>query len=389
MVRAFVDVFPQSVLLSGAKADLLLLGTKDAPLEVDPERLSSALSRAPAVQEDLQRLALGSVREIVGTFIGSARNLIEATRDTVPATDDHPIQEYSVRSLLNLGRSAATPSPSLIDLTQIPTWCPRCFVDGKPVPLIEEMDTYLTLLDQFYTAPPSTAPAIPYGSRTVDGSAYLGAILPDSSDVHNILGIAMMKRGRFERAVSEFREALRLSPDSAAAHWQLGKALASRREGEALDHLRRSVELDPANHAARYDLATALFEARQDDEALKHFQVALPSLPNAPVAYNGLGIGLVSRGKVVEGIAQFREAIRLAPSYVEAYNNLGTALAFQGKKDEAVEQFQRALTLQPDYVEARRNLSIVQRGVVPPGFNIGGGAGTLRDQPARAPLTGR
>src|SRR2546422_5933710 len=78
MIRAFVEIFPQAVLLSGAKADLLLVGANDAPVEIDPERVASVLAGAPAVRADLQRGALGSVREIGGTVMGSAQNLADA-----------------------------------------------------------------------------------------------------------------------------------------------------------------------------------------------------------------------------------------------------------------------------------------------------------------------
>ena len=60
MVRAFVDVFPQAVLLSGAEADLLLLGANDSRIEIDPAQLTAALANAPAVQADLRRLDLGT-----------------------------------------------------------------------------------------------------------------------------------------------------------------------------------------------------------------------------------------------------------------------------------------------------------------------------------------
>src|SRR5687767_4756172 len=46
MVRAFVDVFPQSVLLSGAGSDLLLLGVNGPRIEIDPAAVATALSRA-------------------------------------------------------------------------------------------------------------------------------------------------------------------------------------------------------------------------------------------------------------------------------------------------------------------------------------------------------
>ena len=81
MVRAFVDVFPQAVLISGSEADLLLVGANQSPIEIDPARLAGALSRAPAVQADLRRVDLGTVREIAGAFVASARTLAEATSD--------------------------------------------------------------------------------------------------------------------------------------------------------------------------------------------------------------------------------------------------------------------------------------------------------------------
>ena len=65
--------------------------------------MDAALARAPQVRSDLHRLDLGTAREIVGTFIGSAVMLAEAARDTPPVTDDRPIQEYGVASLLHAG----------------------------------------------------------------------------------------------------------------------------------------------------------------------------------------------------------------------------------------------------------------------------------------------
>jgi Flp pilus assembly protein TadD len=93
-------------------------------------------------------------------------------------------------------------------------------------------------------------------TRSIAGSTYLGALLPESADVHNLLGVSLASSGDLDQAIVEFREALRLAPDSAATHWHLGAALASRGAlGEAVVHLRRSVELDPTNELARRDLS--------------------------------------------------------------------------------------------------------------------------------------
>ena len=260
MVRAFVDVFPQAVLISGAEADLLLLGANDSHIEIDPARVAGRLAKAPAVQADLRRLDLGTLREIVGTFVGSAATLARATRDVPPVSDDRPIQEYGVSSLLDFGE--AVPA-SIVDLGEVAAWCPTCFAGGKPVPDVEGLDLYLALVDRAYRAPPlDVARARNLGEqhgRVVAGSAYLGALVPESADVHNILGIALAEKGRLEDAIAEFRLALRLDPDSAPTHWHLGAALAYHgARDEAVEHLRRSVQLDPGNADARRDLEAVL-----------------------------------------------------------------------------------------------------------------------------------
>ena len=326
MIRAFVDVFPNSVLLSGAQADLLLIGTTGSRIEIDPARVVAALSRAPAVQADMQRVDLGSVREIVGTFVGSAHRLAEATRATAPVSDDRPLQEYAPRWLPNLGE--AVPA-SVVDLSQVAAWCPKCFIDGKPAPLAEGLDTYLGLLDRAYMASPADAVrAHDLGEREgrlIEGSAYLGAIVPDSVEVHDYLGIALAQKGLLDEAIAQFRQSLQLDPDSARTHWHVGAALASRgARQEAIDHLRRSVELDPANAQVHADLASLFIDARQLDAAVAHS----------------------------------RAALRLTPDLVEAHNSLGIALAMQGHLDEAIEHFQRALALDPDQADTRRNLTI-------------------------------
>ena len=254
MIRSFIDVFPQAVLLSGAGGDLLLLGANDTRIEIDPARVDAALARAPQVRTDLDRLDLGTAREIVGTFIGSAGMLAEAARDMPPVTDDRQIQEYGVASMLHVGD--AVPA-SLVDVSRLTDWCPRCFVDGKP--LVEGLDTYLEILNLAYAAPErdvaNARVLAAREGRTIAGSAYLGAIVPESAELHNLLGLTYASNGDLEQAIVEFREALRLAPDSAATHWHLGAALASRGvQEEAVRHLRRSVELDPGNEDAQRDL---------------------------------------------------------------------------------------------------------------------------------------
>jgi len=258
MIKAFVDVFPQSVLLSGAEADLILIGANDR-IEVDPSELFTAMSQRPSVRADLARVDLGTPREIVGMFVGSAPKLAEATRDVTPVTDDRPVQEYGVRSLLNLGEFVPA---SVVDLDGVSTWCPKCFENGMPVRVVEGLDLYLALLRRAYAATPTEGlrtRELAEGGRLVAGSGYLGAVVPETADVHNDLGIAYASRGQLDAAIAEFRRALDLAPDSAETHWHLGAALAERGAlEEAESHLRTSVQRDPTNGSAIHDLETVV-----------------------------------------------------------------------------------------------------------------------------------
>lgn len=359
MIRAFVDVFPQSVLVSGAEADLLLVGANDSRIEIDPARVANAMTNAPALRADLQRVDLGSVREIVGAFLASPQKLSAATRNSAPVTDDRPIQEYGVRSLLTFGDGLPA---SVADVREVAAWCPKCFADGKPVPLVQGLDTYLALLGRAYSATPAEAARTRLlaegGTRRVDGSAYLGALVPESAEMHNILGSALADKGEFDRAIAEFREALRLEPDSASAHENLGLALASHQAPEeAVVHLRRSVQLDPGSGRAHYALAGILLAAGQYEGAIDELRASLRVTPDSVEIHEGLGIVLASQGKLDEAVDEFRASLRLRPISAGAHNNLGMALASQGKLDAAIDEFHQALALQPEFAEARRNLT--------------------------------
>lgn len=148
VVRAFIDVFPQSVLLSGFATELILMGVNDSKLEIDPALVQKRLDLAPAVREDMKNIDLGSLTEIVGLFAGSAETLERATRSSVPVTDDYPILEYAVRSPL----SQHTIPASLFDVGTIPLWCPQCFVSGRPSQLAD-LAVYLTILGRLYEDP--------------------------------------------------------------------------------------------------------------------------------------------------------------------------------------------------------------------------------------------
>jgi hypothetical protein len=207
------------------------------------------LARLPEVAADLQRLDLGTPREIVGTFVGSASRLAMATRET---TRSPTIGRAGVRRAVADSQGDALPA-AVVDLAGLREWCPTCFVArhagarrcrSRPV----SGAARARVRRQARIERRHALAAGGYqgkADRSVRGRSYLAEVLPDSAEVHNTLGIALAQRGRIDGAIDEFRAALRLEPESSQTHWHLGAALASTgARVEAIEHLRRAVELD-------------------------------------------------------------------------------------------------------------------------------------------------
>jgi spermidine synthase len=300
MVRAFLDVFPQAVLLSGAQAELLLLGTTGPRIEIDPRTLAAALAHAPEVAADVRRLDLGP-REMAGAFVGSAATLRDATRESPAVTDDRPLQEYGVWSGLSTGLQGVP--ASLFDLDALADWCPRCFAGGRPVPEMAGLDAYLGLMREAYAAPVTAvaAAAARRGRLPVLGSRYLGMVLPDTAEVYNIIGAAQRGEGDVGSATRAFEAALRLEPASAAARQNLGQI--------------------------RHEQGRSLLEARRFRDAAAELREAIVLLPASATAHNDLGVALASVNEVAEAAEHFRAAVALNPDFVEARRNLSAAAA--------------------------------------------------------------
>ena len=169
------------------------------------------------------------------------------------------------------------------------------------------------------------------------------------------LAEALSESGRFDEAIAECQKALKIKPDFAAAHNNLGAALVENQRGgdgarrqngavdEAIVHYRRALQIKPDFTQAHSNLGNALLLKGQVDEAIAQFQSALEIDPNHAEARYGLGNAFVAEGKYSESIAAYETAVRIRPDYFEAHYNLGCVLATIGKTGEALKEFNEAL----------------------------------------------
>jgi tetratricopeptide (TPR) repeat protein len=146
---------------------------------------------------------------------------------------------------------------------------------------------------------------------------------------------------------------------SGNVHHLVARYLVSRGDlDRAIEHFRRSVEIEP-NYSPFYnDLGNALARRGRLDEAIENFQQALALNPGLSLAYFNLGSAFALQGRLKEAEQHLEEALRIKPDYPEAYNNLGKVLAAQGQLDKAIDLFRQAIQIQPEFAEAHQSLAL-------------------------------
>ncbi len=139
---------------------------------------------------------------------------------------------------------------------------------------------------------------------------------PDHAGLLFGLGAALEQGDRFDEAVTTFERLIALEPEHAPALNYLGYMWADRglRLAEALDLIKRAVDIQPDNGAYLDSYAWVLYRL----------------------------------GRARDAERQIREALNYIDEDAVVFEHYGDILADLGRRDEAQENWQRALDLDPD-----------------------------------------
>ncbi len=213
--------------------------------------------------------------------------------------------------------------------------------------------------------------------------------------VYNNLGHALVKEKRYEEAVTQFQQGLKINPSYSKTHNNLGFALNElKRYDQAVAHYQQAINIE-ANYAETYnnradklkqegkveasiayyneatrfegDYAEAHFnlgvtrgQQGRTEEAIAQYQRVLEIKPDFTRAYNNLASLLGQQGDLLGAIEYYQQAITLDPGFAKAHNNLGSTLAQQSKYEEALTHFERAVAIDPNYEDAKKNRELAR-----------------------------
>lgn len=182
---------------------------------------------------------------------------------------------------------------------------------------------------------------------------------PEDAGAHSNLGNVLKELGRKDEAVSSYMQAIVLDPDFAEAHSNLGVIFQELgRLDAAVGSYDKAVTLKPDFVLAHYNLGNALQELGRLEDAEVSFRNAIAARPAYAEAYNNLGVTLKGQCRLTDAEKSYRQAIKHKPDFAEAYNNLGITLKELERYEEAEDSFNFALALDPKYTTAYYNLGV-------------------------------
>jgi len=177
--------------------------------------------------------------------------------------------------------------------------------------------------------------------------------------VMTLSGLSWMHSATYRNEEALWTETLKRNPHSWQAHNLLGVALWKKgdpaSQADMFMHFQRAAELNPENLEVHNNLALVYAARGRMDLAIEEYTRAINIKDDASVRTN-LAIAFSAVKRYADAEAQYQRAVEIDPGNPSRYSNLGYVLMQQGRLAEAIEQFRKALQIDPNLPEARQNL---------------------------------
>ncbi|HEU0264914.1 MAG TPA: tetratricopeptide repeat protein [Geobacterales bacterium] len=172
---------------------------------------------------------------------------------------------------------------------------------------------------------------------------------------HYQMGLSFLGEGNATRALVEFTEAERLTPNDPQLLNYLGVTyFYKKRYDLAEQKLLRAIKLRPNYSEARNYLGVNYLEMGRWDDAIAQFKVVSEDLfyQNSEVAVINMGLAYYGKGDYTAAQSLLTGVVAEHPDIPQAHVSLARVYMAMDKHNMAVSELQRALELNKDYADA-------------------------------------
>jgi len=152
---------------------------------------------------------------------------------------------------------------------------------------------------------------------------------PDLYKIGINIGNCLLEMKRYNEAISEFQvvvEKIIAETPDIKGNTELAKLYASigdvyMRQDDLKNaevYFKKSLEVDPSDHALAYNVAEILFAAGQTEEAIKNYKLAIQIKPDWAKSYAQLGYAYLNQGDTALAIENLKKFLELDPNAPEA-----------------------------------------------------------------------
>ncbi len=167
-----------------------------------------------------------------------------------------------------------------------------------------------------------------------------------------------LQEGRLNEAEIQFRNALRLDPAYAEAHYQLALVdLRNRKWLGASQELARVIELQPENASARVEIAKLLIASGNLAQAQEQIDWLIQNHPNDATSHAVAADLLAARGSFAAALEEVDKAVALDPGNADLYSKLALIQLRNSQPELAEISFKKAIDLSPRAVAPRLMLA--------------------------------
>jgi len=182
-------------------------------------------------------------------------------------------------------------------------------------------------------------------------------LYPNFAQAHVELGRVYDRQRLFTLAEDEDIKALTLDPTSSTANNNIASVyISTGRYRQAIPHLIKSIAVNPNFKFAYLNLANSYMQVRSYDSAIINYKLMLAFDPTYSDAYQQMATAYFQKQDYDSAALYFKRITELKPNDPNAYNNLGAAYLNAKKYPLAIEQFNKTLSLNPNFLSAYANL---------------------------------